>query len=57
MADRDKSHQISHKRHDHITFKEYLQRKKLTTINFPALSGRLAILIAAAAAAPDDIPT
>lgn len=31
--------------------------KILTTKSFPAFSGLLAILIAAAAAAPDDIPT
>ena len=30
---------------------------KLTTISFPAFSGLFAILIAAAVAAPDDIPT
>lgn len=29
----------------------------LTTMSFPAYSGRFAILIAAAAAAPDEIPT
>ncbi|KAK4773203.1 hypothetical protein SAY87_028222 [Trapa incisa] len=31
--------------------------RRLTTINFPAFSGLFAILIAAGAAAPDDIPT
>lgn len=31
--------------------------KKLTTMSFPAFSGLFAILIAAAAAAPEDIPT
>lgn len=30
---------------------------KLTTMSFPAFSGLFAILTAAAAAAPDDIPT
>ena len=30
--------------------------KRLTTKSFPAFSGRFASLIAAAAAAPDDIP-
>lgn len=30
---------------------------ELTTMSFPAFSALLAILIAAAAAAPDDIPT
>lgn len=30
---------------------------KLTTMSFPSFSGLFAILIAAAAAAPDDIPT
>ena len=30
---------------------------RLTTMSFPAFSGLFAILIAAAAAAPDDIPT
>jgi hypothetical protein len=30
---------------------------QLTTISFPAFSGLFAILMAAAAAAPDDIPT
>jgi hypothetical protein len=36
-----------------------LQRKKikLTTMSFPAFSGLFAISMAAAAAAPDDIPT
>ena len=33
------------------------QKIKLTTMSFPAFSGLLAILIAAATAVPDDIPT
>lgn len=42
-----------------ILMEFYRMRKynKLTTINFPAFSSLFAILIAAAAAAPDDIPT
>ena len=32
-------------------------RGRLTTMSFPAFSGLLATLMAAAAAAPDEIPT
>lgn len=40
-----------------ICRKSAREGKNLTTISFPAFSGLFAILIAAAAAAPDDIPT